>query len=143
MNFVIVALIIAFLWGVQPLIQKTLLNELSTHSVLLISNIIFTLCLLAYSIVYKKIIIQDVQKINSKHWRLLLFSAIICSFFTSIIYYDLIKNYNSSIVMALTYSAPVFTVFFGQFLLKESLSANAKIGICITVAGLGILSYSQ
>jgi len=141
MNFIIITLVIAFLWGLQPLVQKSLLKDLSSHSVLLVSNIIFSVCLVVYSYFYREVILEDFKKLESHHWKLLLFSAIICSFLTSITYFELIKNHKSSIIMALTYSAPVFTVLLGEIFLHENVHTNAMIGVYITALGLAIMSY--
>jgi uncharacterized membrane protein len=143
MNFVVVALFIAFLWGVQPLIHKELLHEMSHHTVMMISNIIFTVCLIIYGYLYREIILDDFKKLETNHWKLLLFSAIICSFLTTIIYYDLMKHHKTYIVVALTYSAPIFTLFLAEYFLKEKISIESKVGVLLVVLGIMIMSYYQ
>ena len=91
MNFIIIALTIALLWGIQPLIQKSLLLDFSSQSILIFSNVVFTFCLLIYSYFYRQVILEDFSKLGTDHCKLILFSAIICSFLTSITYYELIK----------------------------------------------------
>lgn len=141
MNFIIIALFIAFLWGIQPLLQKSLLGDISSHTIMILSNVIFTTCLIIYGYFYREIILDDFKKLESSHWKLLIFSAVICSFLSTIIYYDLIKHHKTSIITALTYSAPIFTLFLGEYFLQEKVETNAKIGVALVVSGLTIMSY--
>jgi uncharacterized membrane protein len=141
MHFIIVALFIALLWGIQPLLQKNLLHDISTHTILVLSNLIFTVCLVIYAYLYRQIILDDFEKLKTEHWKLLIFSAVICSFLSTIIYYDLIKTHKPSIITALTYSAPIFTMLLGEYFLKETATVNAKFGIVLVVLGLSMMSY--
>ena len=140
MNFIITSLVIALLWGIQPIIQKNLLKDISTQSLMLYSNLIFMFCLLIYSCFYQDDIIHDFQKLTTYQWQMLIFLAVVCSFLTTIVYSHLIKNHKISLVMALTYSAPVFTLILGEILLQEIPSAKSKIGVFITIFGLGIIA---
>jgi uncharacterized membrane protein len=143
MNFIVVAVLIACLWGLQPLIQKHLMKDFSSHSILMISNVIFTVCLMVYGFFYREMILDDFKRLETHHWQLLLFSAIICSFLTSITYFELIKNHKSSIVMAITYSAPLFTVLFSEFFFNEKIEDVSKVGIGFVVLGISIMCYGN
>lgn len=141
MNFVIIALIVALLWGIQPLVQKELLKNFSYHSVFMFVNIIFTTCLVIYGYVYREIILDDFKKLESNHIHLLLFSAIICGFLASITYYHLLKDHKSYVITTITYTAPIFTILLSEYFLKESINPYSKIGVLFVVMGVFLMAY--
>ena len=64
MNTIIIALIIALLWGISPVIYKLILNDISHHTVLTISGFTFFIATIIYAIInYEKLELKNTNKL--------------------------------------------------------------------------------
>lgn len=137
-NVVGVSLVISALWGIQPIMCKSILKDVSYITLMLFTSIIDVICVVIYAYLHKETVKSDV--ITKKHFMMLLFITIFTIFLTSVMYYNILKDNTSFIVTALTYTAPVFTLIAGYITLEESIHMSDVIGILMVVAGIIILS---
>lgn len=139
-ELIIPALVVSFLWGLQPLIQKKVLKSINPQTSIVIGGVLYVICLLIYGLLNRKVIGEDLPKITRRHLNYIVFSTVICGFLTSIIYQKLIQNHRSYVVIALTYSAPVFTVLLTEYYLNESTTGLTKLAVFLITIGVVMLS---
>jgi len=77
----------------------------------------------------------------------LIFYISIATFITviaaNIIYLELLKHHNTSIVNAIAYSAPILVLLFSMVLFKERLSTLSIIGVFLVICGTIIVGLSH
>lgn len=137
LSLILTGFLIAFLWGLNPVLKKQLLADLSPQTVMLILNAIFMVCLLIYSFVWRERIQNDMTKLTTQHMQLFLFIAIVTSFVSALLYYEILSKNASSTVILLTSMWPIFGMVLAQLLLKE----NVKTEMYFAAAFLSIIVW--
>lgn len=110
---------------------------------MVLSNLFYTLCTIAYAIYYRDIILQDVTKLNSLTVGMMAFAACVCGFLMNVLYFKILKRYDSYIVSALIYSCPVFTLILAYLLLKERISFQGFLGVAFIILGVICLAFNE
>lgn len=139
----ILALFIAFLWGMSPIIHKVALHKISPPTALVISSIFYMSCVVVYAMIYKDTIIKDVHALDVRIMCMLAFTSIVCGFLSNIIYFGIIKKYESHIVSALIYACPIFTLIFASLFLRERISRFGVIGVVLITLGVICLAFNK
>jgi uncharacterized membrane protein len=137
------ALLISFLWGLSPVLHKHVLTNIHPKTVLVVSSVIYMICTVVYFIVYRNIIVPDVRNLDRKSLLFIAITAILCGFFTNILYFHILKRYESHIVSALIYSSPVFTLLIAFFFLKEKITPIGFFGVVFIVMGVVMLAFNK
>lgn len=137
------SLFVSFLWAVQPVLHKFLLNKLAPQTVMITSNIIYSICISLYAYYYRDVLTSDYNKLTSKEFHLIIFSSLVCSFLSTILYFNLMKKYKSNIVTALTYTSPIFTIVLAYYLLNEQINYQSIVGIICIFIGICIVSLNS
>jgi drug/metabolite transporter (DMT)-like permease len=136
-------LIIAILWGIQPLIQKNLMNKISSESVLVYQVVFNFIFIIIYILFNQKILHNDFNNLTYSDLQTLFGITLICGFAANILYYYLLKNHDPSIVITLVYSAPLFTLIFSKFFYNKYINNCTQIGILLSILGLGLIGYAN
>jgi len=137
----LLTLVSAFLWGISPIVAKSLLQKFHHYTIMMVFPVIYVACLLVIFPFYGKEFLKDMEKVNQKDVIMMLFQGVGVLFFGNIIYYYVLKDNNSSIVTALEGCAPLFTLVFAYYLLNEKISFIGLIGILLII--LGVICVSQ
>lgn len=74
---------------------------------------------------------------------LLALAAIVFSFIGNVIYFNLLNNYDSYIVLALVSSSPIFTLFISYVVYKENITTTTIVGILLVIIGIVCLAYKK
>lgn len=145
MNFiyVLLALLISFLWGIQPVIHKFLLEQISCITILILGGLIFSVGIVAAAIYDRKTIYNDLKKINRKLLMVIFLTSIFCTIFTTFLYYYLLKRNNSAFISALVYSCPIFSLLAAYFYLKEEINIYGIFGIIFITCGVVLVSLNN
>jgi drug/metabolite transporter (DMT)-like permease len=125
------ALIMSFMWGIQPFIYKYLLSNVSHCTIILLTCITDLICIIIYSYYNRETIMND--NITMHIVVVIVLTTIFTIFLLNICYYHILKDTKSYVVNTLSLSAPIFTLLVGYFLLNEIISVKEVIGI-ITIA---------
>lgn len=133
--YIIIALVISFLWGIQPIIHKELLKDFSSPTLMFLTGFAYLLCLSIFSYMNKETLLKEFNAINTKNIIMILFVSIITVFIVNIVYFKVLKNHEASIVSALIYTSPVFTLMVAHLLTHEELSKYGFIGIILITIG--------
>jgi drug/metabolite transporter (DMT)-like permease len=86
---------------------------------------------------------KDLYRLTTKDILLLLFEGVFILFVANVIYYYVLKDNESSIVIALESSTPFFTLIFAYLLLNEKINFNGIIGIILIILGVICISYNN
>ncbi len=136
---ILIALLIACLWGIKPVIQKHVLATLQPETVLVLSALLYGSTIAVYAIYNNKIIIKDYPKMTKQHIMWLAIAAILCGATGTILYYQLLNIHPSYKVTAITFCSPAFTLILAYFLLKENVTKECVLGVILIVIGIVLL----
>jgi drug/metabolite transporter (DMT)-like permease len=140
MNHIVLALVIALLWGSQPVLHKQLVNKYDPATIMLFSSVIYTILVMALCFRNSCKVGEDLGKLTRKDLLILVGLPVFTIFFANIIYYHVLKNHKTSVISAIIYSAPAFTLVIAYLFYKEKLSTSALLGIGAILAGLFLLA---
>lgn len=143
MEVIILSLIIAIFWAINPIITKHVLNNTSYQFILFTTNLIYFTCILIFSIYNKKLILKDMMNISNEKLLLISINTIVFSFISGLLYIYLLKHYDVNLVVALTYTSPIFIILLSQMFLNETITFTSKIGIVFIVIGGILISKSR
>lgn len=139
----IYALLIAFLWGLSPVMHKVALTDISPQTTLVVSSAFYTVCTVAFAVYFKDKIAKDVYGgLSMRNILFLAFTSIVCGFFTNILYFSILKQNQSHIVSALIYSSPVFTLIMAYLLLRERITFAGFLGIILITFGVVLVAFN-
>uniref|UniRef100_A0A6C0KUA5 EamA domain-containing protein n=1 Tax=viral metagenome TaxID=1070528 RepID=A0A6C0KUA5_9ZZZZ len=110
---------------------------------MLLSNLVYLFLIIILAINNSKIVSSDVNKITYKDTLILLFLSVFTIFLSSMIYYYILKNHDSSIISALIYSSPVFTLIIAHLFLNERLNIYGISGIFAIIIGVILISQNN
>lgn len=134
-----IALIIAFLWGTQPICHKYLEKDIDFLSLFIITwifstIIIFIVFILNFDKVYTTFI--NIKNRDIFIIVIIAFSIIISKY----LYFKIIYNDNKTIFVSICYLAPLFTLIFAYFLLNENITIQQIIGVILIILGSIIIT---
>lgn len=143
MQLIPLSILVSFLWGVTPIMQKRILNRVSKETMLLVGGISSTIALIVLCIINMDNLKRDFKTIDA----LLIFEIVVAItvavFFANIIFYKLLEKHDSYLVTALTYTSPVFTVVLAWLILKEQISWINGLGIGLMIIGVLLVVYKR
>lgn len=135
-NIIFLAILISFLWGIQPVINKYLLERMDGITIMFITSIIYTICLLITGVFNYEIIIKDINNMNTNDYMWIIIITFFCIFVTNIIYYYILKDNKTSVISTLICISPIFTLIVAYFYINEQINIYAIIGILLTIIGV-------
>jgi len=140
-HYILLALISALMWGIAPVIHKVLLVKYEPITIMLINSFTYAICMLFIVLFNYKMFMKDVNKMKYEDAAVIVLSSIGILIVGNLIYYYVLREHNSSLVSALIYSSPIFTLILAYIFLKERLSMYGYLGIFSIL--LGIIFISQ
>jgi drug/metabolite transporter (DMT)-like permease len=142
-KYIYVALFIAFLWGIHPILNKILLGKFNFSTVFVLNNLIYCLAVLVFVYINYTEIAKDVKKLNNQDILILFTVALVAGFLANLLYYYILKSHESSLVSALVFSSPIFTLIIAHFFMKEELNDFGILGILFIVLGVVCIAYND
>jgi drug/metabolite transporter (DMT)-like permease len=142
-KYIYVALFIAFLWGIHPILNKILLGKFNFSTVFVLNNLVYCLAVLIFVYINYTEISKDVKKLNGHDVLILCTVALIAGFLANLLYYYVLKSHESSLVSALVCSSPIFTLIIAHFFMKEELNGFGILGILFIVLGVVCISFND
>lgn len=143
--FIPLALLISLGLGISPIVQKYVLNSWKIHpdTIIIMCWILASIILLPYSVYNWKRVRADFPKFNKPVVITVAVVGVLFGLLSTILYFKLITHNNTSAVVALVYSSPIFTLILAYLLLNENISLKGAIGILMIVSGVVLLSMSK
>jgi drug/metabolite transporter (DMT)-like permease len=137
-NFTYLAFVIAFLWGISPVLFKYILQQnIPSYIIILTQASVYFLSSIIYIIIYERDdIFGDIQK-NSKYIPLLIVISFFSVYFANVLYIFALDNKANVNIMSLIVSlAPVITLIASYLIFQEILPIKVLIGFFIIFIGL-------
>jgi drug/metabolite transporter (DMT)-like permease len=138
-----IALCIAFLWGLTPVIHKHVLNTVDKKVVMVLSGMFYFTALIIYAAINWNTIKTESKKLTVPSVFWIGFVALVAGFFANLIYYYILNKHDSYVVSALIYSCPVFTLILAYLFLKEKISMYGLAGVLLIVLGVICLAMNE
>lgn len=135
------ALIAAFMFGAQPLLQKHALKDVSPQTLLVLSDLFYLVCIIFFTLINYKIIKKDITDMNRNTWVIIACSAMIFSFLGFMAYVYAIKFSSPHVAAAIVASSPLFTVLISTIFLKQSINLVSILGVVFVVVGVVMVVY--
>ena len=142
-GYIVTALFVSFLWGLMPVVHKHLLDKFNQITVMVLQSVIYCALIVILGFARKDEILEDVKKMSVRDAAIFFLVTLFCAFFANIIYFYLLKNHESSIISALIYSSPVFTLIIAYLFLKERLDIYGLSGIFAMILGVILISQNN
>ena len=143
MNLIGGSLLVAFFWACITIIDKYVLHILQTHTIVFIGTLATFVFAGLYCLYHKNSIIDDFENVNYT----LIFWISVTTFLSvvtaNVLYLELLKNHNTAIVSAITYSSPVLVLLMSMILFKEKLNLYSGIGILLVITGTIFVGISN
>jgi len=140
-HYIVLALLVSFILGVSPVVHKYLLAKYHPITIMFISASVYISFITIVVALNQKIFMKDVTKMTSKDAMIALAVSSSILIISNLIYYYVLRDHKSSLVSALIYSSPVFTLLVAYLFLKERLSIYGYLGIFSIL--LGVIFISQ
>jgi uncharacterized membrane protein len=137
-----IALLIAFLWGIQPICHKYLEKDIDFLSLFIITWIFSTIIIIVIFILHFDKVYKTFINITNKD----IFIIIIIAFtiiISKYLYFKIVYNYDVTVFSSLCYSSPLFTLILAYFLLNENISMQQTIGIFLILFGSILLTIKM
>lgn len=143
MNALIIAMSVALLWGVMPIIHKYVLHHVSYMTVMFVGGCVYFTCVLLFSMYHMPIITQDLKQITTKIVALIACASLFCAFLANVMYFYVLKQNKSYWVSALTFSSPLFTLLIASLILQEKVTVYGFIGVILVTCGVVFLAIDK
>lgn len=140
---IFVALGVAFLWGIAPVIHKSMLGKHSHVTIMLITATVNILCVISYAFFNNKELLPDMKTIPMKDVAIVAGTTITTVFLANVLYYNVLKKHDSYIISALIYSSPIFTLLLAYLFLKEKITYYGLLGVLCIVIGVLFISINE
>jgi len=138
-----IAVFIAFLSGILPVIHKYFLNKFQPMSLFLYSSFVYFAAVLVFSFSQTETLKRDYAKLTMKDALILAAAILVCGFFVNIIYYTILARNKSHVVSSLKDTAPFFTFLTAILLLGENVGKLGIIGFVLTIMGVTCISLDD
>ena len=145
MDAIASGLFVSFLWGLAPVIHKSVLQNVDFRVVMVIGGLFYAVCLVVFALWHRQAIFHS-KALKTLTWKsvsMIAFAAIATAFIANLIYFYVLKKHDSYVVSALIYSAPVFTALLAMWLLGERISVMGGVGVLLIVLGIVCLSMNE
>ena len=141
---ILLPLCTAFCWGLSSVFDKLSMNAFSPVMVFIVGGIVYALVALGLLIYHRnhvKHYFYDYKKYKVAWIYAILAAVCVYGVANLIYYYALNASSTPHIVIALSYSAPIFTLLLSIIVLKEDFSMASIIGVILVVLGTFIVCY--
>lgn len=140
---IVLAIFIAFLWGVSPVVHKFALSAgYSQYTLMVVGAVFYNICLALFAATKWNIIYPEIRSMSWKIVGLLATTSIFTGFMASLLYYRVLKQHSRSyIATTIMYCSPIFTLILAALFLKEKVNAVSLGGVLVTVLGVCMLAY--
>jgi len=139
MGPIIVALLVACVWGIYPFVLK-LMNHVDPMVIWFYMNVVA----LIISAVVCWATRKNMALTNSRDLSYILTTGIIAGISSFVYIYLLTRTqYATTSIVALTFTSPLFAAVLGHYMFGENLTSQKLLGVCVIVIGIFILVWKS
>jgi len=137
----LLALVVACIWGINPIFEKFALKNASPFSVITIRFIFTGLCLAIYTVFAGRV--DELVKVDSRTMMWIILSGLVGGLIGLFIFFVALKQEDTSKVLPIIASFPMFTAIFAYFILGETISLQRFIGILFVIVGVVLINIKE
>ena len=141
--YIFYSIIVSFLWGTAAIIHKIFLKNISDITFMCMSGIFYFLILIFYIMYNNKIITNDLKKMDANTYLWIFIAVFFGLFISNALYFYVLKRNEPSVVVAITFSCPLFTLLGAYFILNEKIHSYGLLGILSIVFGIILISLNK
>jgi drug/metabolite transporter (DMT)-like permease len=137
-NYIFLSFIIAFVWGISPVLFKYILNKnIPSYIIIFVQASVYLFSSIIYIYLYKyNEIYKDLQQ-NIKYMPFLIIISFFSVYIANVLYiFALEKKASVNIISIIVSLAPVITIISSYFILCEKISFKVLIGFLLIFIGL-------
>ena len=142
MLFLIVALSIALLWSIGPVLQKfALARGVHPYAVLVAGSLTYVTCVIPFALWNWDKVSGGFRALGAD-WRstaAVVSAAVTTSFVGNLMFLTLLRGHESYVTTALTYTSPMFTCLIAWLFLGEALTVLRASGVAAIALGTFLL----
>lgn len=132
----LLALSVAFLWGITPILMRYCSRTLHFTTIMIISGAFYVAFLGVLVFYQRKTILEDIKhNITWKTLVLMMASGFLGLFLANLVFHKLIAV-NNVYITSLAYTAPLFSVLIAYLILGESICTLQIFGILLITLGI-------
>ena len=143
MEYIFVALFVSLLWGIQPVLHKLLLSKYKPITILVISSFLYYYLIAMVAFARNGDVKNDLKNMTRRDILIILSIGLFSGFIGNMLYLYVLKDHNTSIISALIYSSPVFTLIISYLFLKEKLNMYGLLGVITIIIGVILVSLNE
>ena len=136
----LLALLVAFMWGINPIMEKLSLIKATPLTVMTIRFIMTSIVLIALASYHGKF--SEINNLDNKTYFYIIIPAILAGV-GLYIYFIALGLGESSKVVPIVATFPLFTAIYAFLILKESITTPKLIGTFLIVTGLVVLNWNS
>jgi len=140
-NYTYLAFIIAFIWGISPVLFKFFLHKnVPNYLIIFFQAFVYLIASVLYMLIWKRDEIGIDLRENKNYIPFLIIIPFFSVYIANFLYiFALEKRGNINIMSIIIALAPVITMIFSYFIFREMLSLKAYIGFFIILVGLMLI----
>ena len=140
MHFIAVALFIALLWAVGPVLQKYAMDRgVHQYAVLVLGSVAYFVCMIPFACYHWHDVSAGLRALDTHSATAIVLASVLAAFLANLLFLAVLKGHDTSVVTALTYSSPLFTCIIAWVFLRESMTVMRLAGIAAIVVGMVML----
>lgn len=137
----LLALLVACIWGINPIFEKLALKNTSPFSVITIRFIFTAVILIFYTLVAGRY--EELIKVDSRSLSWIFLSGLVGGLIGLFIFFVALKQEDTSKILPIIAAFPMFTALFAYVLLGETISLKRAIGILFVIIGVVLINIKE
>lgn len=139
MEAALLALVVACIWGLNPVFEKLALNGATPFAMITIRFAFTTVCLLV--IMFTTSRVDQILEVDRSTLFWILLSGLAGGLIGLFLFFVALKQDDASRIVPIVASFPMFTAFYAYIFLKENISTLRLVGIAFVVIGLILINW--
>ena len=137
----LLALVVACIWGINPIFEKFSLKHATPYSVITLRFIFTAFCLALITVFTGKV--NEIVSVDGRSLFWILLSGLAGGLIGLFLFFVALKQEDTSKVVPIVATFPMFTAIFAYFLLGETISFKRALGILFVVVGAILINIKE
>lgn len=140
MTVTIIALLVACIWGINPIMEKLSLVNATPLTVLTLRFIMTSLVLTTITVFSGRT--YELKNLDSQTYFMIIIPAVLGAF-GLFLYFIALGKGDASKVAPIAATFPLFTAIYALIFLKENITFQRLVGIVLIVIGLVVINWKN
>jgi len=143
LEYILISLSVAFLWGLAPIFQKHFLKRFDKASLMLLFSFSYAFIVAAYSLFNQTSIIKDISFLSNGDFLKIITYVFFTIFLTNLLILHVLKSHDAYVVVAFEATAPLFTLLIVCLFFNENVTTIGVLGVLLIVLGVFCVSLND